>query len=220
MFRSASVPCFFPLSSLRVALALFALCGVAALEVRAQDLPPVDANYVDEDPAAERVEPVDSSSALVTDALRSALRREPRNYLLKLQNAQLLAERGLRSKLSRELSLAQRVTEEGSVERRRVHYNAGWLLFGIGDFGGAESEWVKAYRGHGGRPSWVPEHFAMLLWSRGHREMALDYFGRALSAQPRRWSSEEARSAALEGLPPNARFALESLYDTWQRERQ
>jgi len=220
MFRSAAASASARLPHLRFALAVFALLGLAALDVRAQDLPPVDADYVDEDPAAQRVEPIDGSSAQVTDALQTALRREPRNYLLKLQNAQLLAERGLRSKLSRELSLAQRVTEEGSVERRRVHYNAGWLLFGLGDFEGAESEWVNAYREHGGRPSWVPEHFAMLLWSRGHREMALDYFGRALSAQPRRWASEEARAAALEGLPPNARFALQSLYDTWQRERQ
>jgi tetratricopeptide (TPR) repeat protein len=220
MFRSASARSYLPLSYLHFTLALFALCGFAALEVRAQDLPPVDADYVDEDPAAQRVESIDANSGVAIDALQAALRREPRNYLLKLQNAQLLAERGLRTKLSRELSLAQRVTEEGSVERRRVHYNAGWLLFGLGDFESAESEWVKAFREHGGRPSWVPEHFAMLLWSRGHREMALDYFGRALNAQPQRWGSEQARAAALEGLPPNARFALESLYDTWQRERQ
>lgn len=216
----AATPPFPQLAHLRFALLLLALCGLIAPDARAQDLPPVDVDYIDDDSAAQRVEPIDVNSGVATDALQAALRREPRNYLLKLQNAQLLAERGLRSKLSRELSQAQRVTEEGSVERRRVHYNAGWLLFGLGDFEGAESEWVKAYRDHGGRPSWVPEHFAMLLWSRGHREMALDYFGRALSAQPQRWGSEEARAAALEGLPPNARFALESLYDTWQRERQ
>jgi tetratricopeptide (TPR) repeat protein len=205
---------------LRLGFWLVGLLLAGAVQAQAQELPPQDAPYRDEDPAAQRIETIDVNDTAATDALQSALRREPRNWRLKLQNAQLLAKRGLRSKLSREIGQAQRATESGSVERRSVHYNAGWLLFELGDFDGAEAHWMQAYLAHGGQPIWVPEHFALLLWSRGHREMALNYFGRALAAEPQRWADAEDRAASIESLPANARFALESLYDSWQRERQ
>lgn len=177
----------------------------------AQDLPPPDALYVDADPAALRIVAIDPEDNGQRVALENMLRREPRNVVARLQNAQYLVDRGQRARVPRELAAAERAAPEDSVLRRSVHFNAGWMHFRMGDFDAARSEWLHAWRQHGGHPDWVPIAFALALWSQGDRETALLYFRAAASAQPEQWGSAEAVEASSSSLRANERFALQSM---------
>ena len=108
-------------------LALLCACSMAG--ATDAQLPPLDAAYIDVDPAAQRVVPLDAEDAAARSGLEALLRREPRNALARLQFAQLQLDRGLRARVARELDSAERFSEPGSELRRRVHFNAGWILF-------------------------------------------------------------------------------------------
>ncbi|MBE5316541.1 MAG: hypothetical protein H4O13_14195 [Xanthomonadales bacterium] len=177
----------------------------------AQTLPPTDAAYVEADPAGRSVKAIDAEDTAARSALENLVRREPRNALARLQYAQMLVDRGLRARVGRELESAERYSEAGSELRRRVHFNAGWILFRMGDFDGARGQWTQAWQQHGGHPDWVPLAFALALWNQGDRETALAYFKAEQTARPEQWQSAEAVEARTRDLSPNERFALQSM---------
>ena len=178
---------------------------------QAQTLPPTDVAYVEADPAAQSVRAIDAENAASRSALENLVRREPRNALARLQYAQLLVDRGLRARVGRELESAERYSEAGSELRRRVHFNAGWILFRMGDFDGAREQWTQAWQQHGGHPDWVPLAFALALWNQGDRETALAYFKAEQTARPEQWESAAAVEARTRDLSHNERFALQSM---------
>ncbi|SDD74180.1 tetratricopeptide repeat protein [Aquimonas voraii] len=180
-------------------------------QARAQELPPTDASYVEVDPAAQRVAAINAEDNGARSALESLVRREPRNALARLQYAQMLLDRGLRARVARELDSAERFSEAGSPLRRSVHFNAGWILFRMGDFDGARSQWLQAWQQHGGHPDWVPVAFALALWSQGDRDTALAFFKAELAARPDQWQSAEAFDARTRDMSPGERFALQSM---------
>ncbi len=192
--------------------ALVLLTGLLPQAIRAQDLPPLDAAYVDSDPAALRITAIDAEDTAQLTALESTLRREPRNVVARLQNAQYLVDRGMRARVPRELAAAERAAPEDSVLRRSVHFNAGWMHYRMGDFDAARNQWLQAWRQHGGHPDWVPIAFALTLWSQGDRETALAYFQAAVSARPEQWGSAEAVEASASALGANEQFVLQSMH--------
>jgi hypothetical protein len=187
------------------------LCACSMAGAADAPLPPLDAAYIDVDPAAQRVLPLDAEDAAVRSGLEALLRREPRNALARLQFAQLQLDRGLRARVARELDSAERFSEPGSELRRRVHFNAGWILFRMGDFAGARAQWTQAWQQHGGHPDWVPVAFALTLWSQGDREGGLAYFRAELAARPTAWATAEAVQASTGDLSAGDRFALQSM---------
>lgn len=205
----------------RMALA-WALClGFASglPRAEAQELPPTDVAYVEADAAAQQVAAIDASNEEARGALEALVRREPRNVIARLQNAQQLMDRGLRARVARELDSAERFSEAGSPLRRSVHFNAGWILFRMGDFEGARAQWMQAWQQHGGHPDWVPVAFALALWNQGDRDAALAFFKAELAARPGQWQSAEAFEASTRGLNPGERFALQSMQQALASER-
>lgn len=190
---------------------LFLLGAYRLADAADATLPPLDAAYVDVDPAAQRVASLDAEDATARSALEALLRREPRNALARLQSAQLQLDRGLRARVARELDSAERFSEAGSELRRRVHFNAGWILFRMGDFEGARAQWTQAWRQHGGHPEWVPLAFALTLWNQGDREGGLAYFRTELAARPAAWATPEALQTRTRDLSASERFALQSM---------
>lgn len=183
-------------------------------------LPPLDVIYLDADAAAQPVARIDGEDAGQRSALEAQLRREPRNVLLRLQQAQVFADRGMRQRVARELAAAERAAEAGSGLARMVHYQSGWIHFRLGDFEAATGHWEQARLQHGGAPSWVPLTYALLLWSQGDRASALAYFDRAASDRPELLGRDvelDWDAAALSILRPGERFAIESMHEAWVR---
>lgn len=197
-------------------LAVLALVLTLPAALRAQELPPLDAAYVDVDPAAQRVSAIDSNDSGQRSALENTVRREPRNVIARLQYAQLLLDRGLRARVSREIASAVRFADEGSTLLRSVHFNAGWMHYRMGEFDAARSHWLQSFRLHGGHPDWVPVTFALALWGQGDRDTALAYFRLAASARPEQWGSTEAIETSAAALGANERFALLSMHQASQ----
>lgn len=206
------------ISGVRLLLGIM-LGGLLAQAIQAQELPPPDAAYVDADPAAVRITPINAEDSAQRSALEAALRREPRSVPLRLQNAQHLVDRGLRARVPRELVAAERAAADDALARRTVHYNAGWIHYQLGDFDSAREQWAAAWRLHGGHPEWVPVAFALALWNQGDRETALAYYRAAVKARPERWASAEAIDGSAEPLGANARFALQSMRQAAEASR-
>lgn len=194
-----------------LALCLALVGNALPRHAQAEELPPVDASYVDVDPAAQRVATLDFEDSVQRSLIENAVRREPRNVVVRLQHAQYLLDRGMRARVPRELQAAERAAGEGSALLRTVHFNAGWMLYRMGDAEGARAHWLQAWRLHGGHPDWVPVAFALALWSQGDRETALAYFKSAAAARPDQWGSAEAVEASAMALGANERFALQSM---------
>jgi len=202
--------------TLPVLAGLFALALQFSTALHAQELPPTEVAYVDQDPAAQRIQRIDANDRSMRSTLEGAIRKDPGNAMLKLQNAALLADRGIRLRVARELSAAARASDEGSLNLRVVHYNAGWILFDIGDYDGAQAHWMDALRLHGGQPDWVPAAFAILQWTRGYPQQAADYYAAAARSMPQRWGDAAGVEAATATLDANQRFTLQSLFGEWQ----
>lgn len=192
-------------------LCLLALSPVFSPALHAQELPPLEASYLDGDPAAQRVAAIDSNDSGQRSALETTVRREPRNVIARLQYAQLLLDRGLRARVPREIASAVRFADEGSALLRSVHFNAGWMHYRMGEFDAARSHWLQAFQLHGGHPDWVPVAFALALWGQGDRDTALAYFRLAATAQPEQWGSAQAIETRAAALGANERFALLSM---------
>ena len=196
------------------------LLGVGLLAGPVHAMPALDVAHVDPDPAAEALAWVDPEDDEQGRALEAQLRREPRNAQLRLLQARLLADRGLRQRVTRELSLAERFADPGSVMARAVQYNAGWIQFRLGDFEAARMHWEAARLQHGGAPAWVPITYALLLWSQGDRAAALGFYARAAADRPELFGADadaDALTAAQSGLRPGDRFALDSMREAWLR---
>ncbi|WP_395794037.1 type IV pilus biogenesis/stability protein PilW [Aquimonas sp.] len=210
---------FAPASTTRAVCRLVWLLGMLmVLPLAAQDLPPLDARYDQADPAARWVQRVDIDNATERAALDTSLRREGRNPVLRLQSAWMHADRGMRQRIERDAEAALRLSEEGSLTRRMVHYNYGWIRFHLGEFELAKAQWLQAYALHGGQPDWVPSHFALLLWSQGDRETALTYYAKAAESQPTQWGREADLDAATADFGPNERLAMQSMHEAWLRD--
>ena len=194
------------------------LALLLALPLLAQELPPLDVRFDAVDPAARWAPRINAASADERSALEAAMRSDVRNPMLRLQSAWMHADRGMRQRIERDAKAALRLSEEGSLTRRLVHYNYGWLHFRLGEFALAQAQWQQAYALHGGQPSWVPSHFALLLWSQGDRETALSYFAKAAESQPAQWGRGADLAAATADFGPNERLALQSMHEAWLRE--
>jgi tetratricopeptide (TPR) repeat protein len=198
----------------RLALWSLLLASAAA----AQALPPLDLAYLDADAASADIARIDAEDAGQRSALESQLRRDPRNPLLRLQQAQVFADRGMRQRVGRELATAERLADPGSPAARVVQYHAGWIQFRLGDFQAAAGHWDQARIQHGGAPSWVPLTYALLLWTQGDRAAALRYYERAATDRPELFGRESTLDLeVLAQLRPGERFALESMRDAWLR---
>jgi tetratricopeptide (TPR) repeat protein len=192
-------------------LCLLALAPLLPASLRAQDLPPLDASYIDSDAAAQRIVAIDANDSGQRSVLENTVRREPRNVIVRIQYAQLLLDRGMRARVPRELASAVRFAGEGSDLLRSVHFNAGWMHYRMGEFDVARSHWLQAFQLHGGHPDWVPVAFALALWGQGDRDTALAFFKRAATAQPEQWGSAQAIETSAAALGANERFALLSM---------
>jgi tetratricopeptide (TPR) repeat protein len=193
-------------------LCLLALMSLLAGPVCAQELPPLDASYIDSDAAAQRVAAIDANDSDQRSALENTVRREPRNVIARIQYAQLQLDRSMRARVPRELASALRFAGEDSNLLRSVHFNAGWMHYRMGEFDAARSHWLQAFQQHGGHPDWVPVAFALALWGQGDRDTALAYFRLAATARPEQWGSAQAVETSAAALGANERFALLSMH--------
>jgi tetratricopeptide (TPR) repeat protein len=165
-------------------IAGLAIAGAAS----AQSLPKPAEFYFDADAATTRpvVAIKDTGDAAVQKLLK-VIERDPR---AKAEHAQLahLAMDGGRVDLGKELygrALA-RITSTDSLWRPLL-WNYGWDLYRNGDAAGALAQWQQLLSVRRSNANWVPPTLALALWSAGHKEEAVQWYGAAVRTEPQLW---------------------------------
>ncbi|GAB3373009.1 hypothetical protein GCM10027431_24040 [Lysobacter rhizosphaerae] len=165
-------------------IAGLAIAGAAS----AQSLPKPAEFYFDADAATTR--PVlaikDTGDAAVQKLLK-AIERDPHAKAEHAQLAHLAMDAG-RVDLGKELygrALA-RITSTDSLWRPLL-WNYGWDLYRNGDAAGALAQWQQLLSVRRSNANWVPPTLALALWSAGHKDEAVQWYGAAIRTEPQLW---------------------------------
>lgn len=199
-------PCLWPLVLLCLS------CPVGAVDA----LPPMqpDGHYSDQDPGARYYPHLPGGRSQLRQAVNAALRKNPRNATALAQRAYLFMEGGDLARARRDFDTALAAAEPGSAQAANVLWSRGWASYDMGDYPATFSDWQSAIALHGGRPFWAAYSLALLYWSAGQPELAIDWYSAAVDAD-RAWSDEEGMADKTKKWSPSQRERMTALFEAW-----
>ncbi|MBB1471675.1 tetratricopeptide repeat protein [Luteimonas sp. MC1782] len=202
----------------RIALILLLLCiaGAAGAAVAGDALPVVqpEGRYVDDDEAASYLPTPPGSRARFRQLLNAAIQNNPRNVSALAHRAFLFMEGGDAKRARRDYDAALAASEPGSRYERHVLWSRGWSNYDEGDFAATYADWQRAIALHGGGPFWAPYSLALLYWSAGQSEPALQWYATAAVANPE-WSTPEGVAVRTRRWSPAQRERMQALFAAW-----
>lgn len=201
---------------LSVALAAALAAGAAAAQAPATALPTPAEFYFDAD--ARTTQPVVAVRETGEAATIRLLKAIARNPHAKAEHAHLahLAMEGGRTDLGRELygrALA-RITQNDGLWRP-VMWNYGWDLYRAGDAAAALEQWHALMAARSLDAAWLPPTLAMVLWTLGRQDEAVQWYAAAVRTEPQLWSSAAQFGTLLPDWRAEERATLAEVQAAW-----
>lgn len=189
--------------------------GASVFNVSAQTLPAVQEFYFDKDVAAAPVVVVPADSADLVDQLMKQRERGRKMHEATVQLAGVAIAQG-RPELGRTLyEEAAASAVATSVPGRSARWNYGWDLFRLGEVDAALAQWTATQTGLRGNPSWVPQTYALALWTLGRKDEAVRWYAAAVRTEPQLWSSGQGYEQLLPSWRDSERSTLASVQQAW-----
>ena len=202
-----------------LALAL-AAAGTAHAQSAASNvtLPRPAEFYFDAD--AQTARPVIAVRETGDAAVAKLLKSIDRNPRAKAEHAQLahLAMAGGRADLGRELYARAliRITPSDALWRA-VMWNYGWDLYRAGDATAALEQWRTLMTSRGITPSWLPPMLAVVLWTLGRKDEAVQWYAAAVRTEPDQFRDTSRHAQVLADWTETERATLAEVQAAWAR---
>lgn len=201
------------LRSLFMAAGLLLSTAVAAQQSR---VVPTSEFYFDTDAGTTQpVVAIKGEGQQLVDRLLEQMRSETEAKAATSQLAHL-AMTGGRPELGRELyQRAIGWLDTSDSLYRPVLWNYGWDLYRLGEHGAAFEQWHALLRSRNIHPTWLPQTFALALWTLGRKDEAVQWYAAAVRTEPTRWSSGTGFEQLLPEWTESERALLSQVHEAW-----
>jgi tetratricopeptide (TPR) repeat protein len=98
---------------------------------------------------------------------------------------------------------------------RPVLWNYGWDLYRLGDHEAALEQWHALLESRDVDASWMPPTFALVLWTLGRQDEAVQWYAAAVRTEPRLWRSGEGFAELLPQWTDAERALLSDVHRAW-----
>lgn len=184
---------------------------VAAGTATAQSLGRPAEFYFESD--ANTVKPISEETS--AQKLLKRMERDPRAKAEAAQLAHIAMDSG-RTELGRELyARALSRIDRTDVLWRAVMWNYGWDLYRAGDAEGALDQWQTLQSARASTASWIPPTNALVLWTLGRKDEAVQWYAAAVRTEPRDWATAANHARLLPGWRENERAVLAEVQAAW-----
>ncbi len=197
---------------LAAALAAALASGSAA----AQSLPKPNEFYFDAD--AQTTKPVVAVRETGEAAMQRLAKTLERKAHAPTEAAQLghLAMEAGRNDLGRQLyARALREIDSSSSFWRAIHWNYGWDLYHAGAPEDALKVFATLHNARNINAGWMPPTYAVLLWSLGRKDEALQWYAAAVRTEPDHWRDASRYAELLPGWRDADRATLAEVQKAW-----
>ncbi|MFC6840697.1 tetratricopeptide repeat protein [Xanthomonas theicola] len=195
---------------------MLAWVGVAAVDARAQAVPPPKEFYFDQDRGTARpVTALAGSGDALVDRLASLVQRDPDAAEARAQLA-AIAMAGGRRALGEELYQRALQTLGSGAQRRQIQWNYGWDLLRAGDPERALAQWSGLLNGRPAAPGWVPPTLALVLWRLERKDEAVKWYAAAVRTWPDQWGPGADFAKLLPAWRDDERATLAAVQAAWQ----
>lgn len=196
-----------------------AACLAVAGPVLAQSagLVPMSEFYFDADASTTRpIEAARGQGEALVERLAKAVARNPRDAAAAAHLAHVAMEGG-RPQLGHELyGRALGLVDSSNRLYRPLRWNYGWDLYRTGDAQGALDQWKAVLDSRSVSASWMPPTFALVLWTLGRREEAVQWYAAAVRSEPSQWTTAERHAELLPDWRPAELETLAQVQQAWQ----
>lgn len=177
---------------------------------------PTSEFYFDADAGTTRpVVAIEDQGQQLVDRLLDRMRSQPEATAATAQLAHL-AMTGGRPELGRELyQRALGWLDTSDSLYRPVLWNYGWDLYRLGEHEAAFEQWHALLRSRNVHPAWMPQTFALALWTLGRKDEAVQWYAAAVRTEPTRWSSGQGYDALLPDWTGSERALLLQVHEAW-----
>lgn len=196
--------------------AVLAVSGTAAAQTATAPLPKPAEFYFDADANTTKpVVVVRDTGEVAMQKLSRIIERKAGADAEAAQLAHLAMEAG-RVDLGRQLyarSLSGLDATDGIW--RSVMWNYGWDLYRAGDDKGAFEQWRILATTRGVTGSWMPPTFALVLWSMGRKDEAVQWYAAAVRTEPLQWNNTAQYARLLPAWTEAERKTLAEVQAAW-----
>ncbi|HEV8695744.1 MAG TPA: tetratricopeptide repeat protein [Lysobacter sp.] len=197
-------------------LFLLAVGLAAAGAASAQSLGKQAEFYFEAD--ANTVKPIAAVRESGDAAAQKLLRKIERDPQAKVELIQLahLAMESNRHDLGRDLyARAFARIDRTDVLWRSAMWNYGWDLFHAGDATGALEQWRTLQAARNVTASWIPPTNALVLWTLGRKDEAVQWYAAAVRTEPQQWRTPAAYAELLPDWRDSERATLAEVQAAW-----
>ncbi|MGV8940796.1 MAG: tetratricopeptide repeat protein [Lysobacter sp.] len=193
--------------------------GAASAQTAPARLVPASEFYFSEESRTTRpVIAVQGEGDALAESLLKAITRNPR---AKAETAQLahVAMAGGRPELG--VELYDRVLRQVSPTEalyRPLLWNFGWDLLRSGNATDALVQWSALLKARNVTADWMPPTFALVLWTLGRRDEAVQWYAAAVRTHPDKWSGTDQYPALLPDWQDEERATLAEIQQAWQAD--
>lgn len=93
----------------------------------------------------------------------------------------------------------------------RIHWSYGWAMLNLGDYACALAHFERSRSLDPASATWLPHTLAVTYWLEGEREIALEWFDRAVNADLGCWASAKSAERCTQRWQPKERKAMGEL---------
>jgi Tfp pilus assembly protein PilF len=197
-------------------LFLLAVGLAAAGAASAQSLGKVAEFYFEAD--ANTVKPIIAVKETGDSAAQMLLKRIARNPQAKAEHAQLahIAMESGRVEIGHDLyTRAFARIDRSDGLWRALTWNYGWDLFRAGDAAGALQQWSTLQAARNVTASWIPPTNALVLWTLGRKDEAVQWYAAAVRTEPQQWRTPGAYATLLPEWRDSERATLAEVQAAW-----
>lgn len=182
----------------------------------AQTLPKPNEFYFDAD--AQTTKPVIAvreTGDAATDRLAKILERKAHAPNEAAQLAHLAMQAG-RNDLGRQLyGRALREVDGGSTFWRAINWNYAWDQFRAGAPEDAFRLWATVHNARTVNASWMPPTYALVLWTLGRKDEAVQWYAAAVRTEPDQWRTSARYAELLPEWRDSERATLAEVQQAW-----
>lgn len=201
----------------RIGLILLLLC-VAGAAGAVEALPAVqpEGRYIDDDLAATYLPTPPGDRARFRRAINASIQKNPRNVSALSHRAYLFMESGDLKRARRDFDAALAASEPGGPHERHVLWSRGWASYEQDDYAATFADWQRAIALHGGEPYWAAYSLALLYWTTGQSDLAMQWFSTAAAAD-RKWRTADGVADQIKRWAPPQRERMQALFAAWEQ---
>lgn len=188
--------------------------------INAQVLPVLQPEglYADPDNAANAMSPRPGNRAKFRQMVNATLMNNPRNVAALSQRAYMFMEGGDVDRAKRDYDMALIHAEPGSAYERHVLWSRGWANYDLGAYEAAYSDWERAIALHGRRPFWAAYSMALLYWTTGQHDIALQWYDTAVTSNPE-WGDADDMAERTKHWTSPQQERVRALFARWSERR-